>query len=222
MKSFNGICQGIYEYRIENGSRCIPRHSMACLALLKTKGLLGKVQSVEARLLRRDIHTFHVQQETLVDIPSQSLAHVGLALGRQEPRTRGKVVLVVDDVVEEGVEGAVGETVHTLDVGVLVLELGNALGVLEVPLRHLHVCGTLARSSGALVALVLKVDRLKGHERKNGGHLLDVVDAVVVEALGDEGGGLLGGAALVVLGVALDRLGGCMLDDGGGVEGAGE
>lgn len=191
---------------------------------LETKGSLGPVKVLLARVVDGDADALHVLLVARVDVGGEGLQDGVAALRLHEPGAAGKVVLVVDDEVEDAVELVVGEAVDRLDAVHLALDGVDGLGVLEVPLRHLHVARALAGPAGELVALVLEVARLEGHEGEERRLLVGRGEAVRLHAGEEEGAGLLRGAALVgeVGAGARRRLGCDLLDDAGrGLDGRG-
>lgn len=189
---------------------------------LDLKSLLGQLEVRQAALIDLDTDTAHVLLEAGVDVCLQGLDHRVGALRTQEPGAAAKVVLVHDHEVQDAVELGIGQTLGGGDVGDLGTDVLEGLGVLQVEGGHLHVGSALARAAGEGVALVGELAGLEGHEGDDSGHLVGVLQAVLAEAVEDEGSGLLGSAALIGLAVAAGGVGGDVLDDlSGGERGRG-
>lgn len=151
--------------------------------------------------------------ESSIDILPQGLLDGWAALGRVEPGAAAKVELVGLNERQDVVEVIVTQAIGGGKLRNLALEAVDALGIFQVEVGHLHVGSALARVAGRDVVLELEVNRLKGHQGDDGGHLRRSVDPVVVHGLGNEGSSLLSSAAFgsisAVLGVRSN-----LLDDG--------
>ncbi|KAI6768634.1 hypothetical protein HG531_010823 [Fusarium graminearum] len=168
------------------------------IELRNNGGLLGDTKDLQSGLDLSTNTLLDVNLEARIGVLLESVPHVLLALLSKEPSTRGKVVLVDGNSVEQFVEVVIRHAVNGVDTLKLGCKFRNGLCIEKVVVGHLHVGCTLAGSAGDLVALVLEVARLKSHEGKYSGHHLGVINVVVLEGIDEERRSLFGGAAVFI------------------------